>query len=169
MVQALSGKKTDMIFNLCRRWKENVPCGGKRNRDFKRRKEQRSAAHIISVCDRELKDKKCVYVPSEPVLFDDSLLENISMGGRIEDVKMNGILEKTALVEDVKTFENGLLKRCGKRERTCPVGREKESGSHGDFIRMRMCCFWMVWRIGWILQRQDFWWSMFWKNFRDWW
>ncbi|MFR1310153.1 MAG: hypothetical protein ACLSCO_15580 [Gallintestinimicrobium sp.] len=35
---------------------------------------------LFSVCDRELKDKKCVYVPSEPVLFDDSLLENISMG-----------------------------------------------------------------------------------------
>lgn len=30
---------------------------------------------LFSVCDRELKDKKCVYVPSEPVLFDDSLLE----------------------------------------------------------------------------------------------
>ena len=66
---------------------------------------------LFSVCDRELKDKKCVYVPSEPVLFDDSLLENISMGGRIEDVKMNDILEKTALVEDVKTIEDGLLKR----------------------------------------------------------
>ena len=83
---------------------------------------------LFSVCDRELKDKKCVYVPSEPVLFDDSLLENISMGGRIEDVKMNGILEKTALVEDVKTFEDGLLKRCGKKGENLSGGQRKRVG-----------------------------------------
>lgn len=112
---------------------------------------------LFSVCDRELKDKKCIYVPSEPVLFDDSLLENISMGEGIEDAKMNGILAKTALVEDVKTFGDGLLKRCGKKGENLSGGQRKESGSHGDFIRMRMCCFWMVWRIGWILQRQNFW------------
>ena len=83
---------------------------------------------LFSVCNRELKDKKCVYVPSEPVLFDDSLLENISMGGRIEDVKMNGILEKTALVEDVKTFGDGLLKRCGKKGENLSGGQRKRVG-----------------------------------------
>ena len=83
---------------------------------------------LFSVCDRELKDKKCVYVPSEPVLFDDSLLENISMGERIEDAKMNGILEKTALVEDVKTFEDGLFKRCGKKGENLSGGQRKRVG-----------------------------------------
>ena len=82
---------------------------------------------LFSVCDRELKDKKCIYVPSEPVLFDDSLLENISMGEGIEDAKMNGILAKTALVEDVKTFGDGLLKRCGKKGREPVRWAEKKS------------------------------------------
>ena len=83
---------------------------------------------LFSVCDRELKDKKCVYVPSEPVLFDDSLLENISMGEGIEDAKMNGILAKTALDEDVKTFEDGLLKRCGKKGENLSGGQRKRVG-----------------------------------------
>lgn len=83
---------------------------------------------LFSVCDRELKDKKCVYVPSEPVLFDDSLLKNISMGEGIEDAKMNGILAKTALVEDVKTFGDGLLKRCGKKGENLSGGQRKRVG-----------------------------------------
>lgn len=83
---------------------------------------------LFSVCDRELKDKKCVYVPGEPVLFDESVLENISMGDEIEDVKMNSILEKTALMEDVKNFEDGLFKRCGKKGENLSGGQRKRVG-----------------------------------------
>ena len=100
---------------------------------------------LFSVCDRELKDKKCVYVPSEPVLFDDSLLENISMGEGIEDAKMNGILAKTALVEDVKTFGDGLLKRCGKKGENLSGGQRKRVGiapvsyTHLDVYKRQVC------------------------------
>ncbi len=83
---------------------------------------------LFLVCDREMKDKKCVYVSREPVLFDESILENISMGDEIDDIKIESMLEKTALIEDVKTFEDGLLKRCGKKEKIYLEDKEKRVG-----------------------------------------
>lgn len=83
---------------------------------------------LFLLCDREVKDKKCVYVQKEPILFDDSLLENISMGEKLDNAKIRNVLEKTVLVEDVETFEDGLTKRCGKKGENLSGGQRKRIG-----------------------------------------
>lgn len=95
---------------------------------LKGERSSKTLSSLFLLCDREVKDKKCVYVKKEPVLFDDSLLENISMGEEIDDKKIKRILGKTALIEDIETFEDGLLKRCGKRGENLSGGQRKRVG-----------------------------------------
>lgn len=91
-------------------------------------KSSKALSTLFLLCDREVKDKKCVYVQKEPVLFDDSLLDNISMGEEIDNEKIRCVLDKTALAEDVETFEDGLLKRCGKKGENLSGGQRKRVG-----------------------------------------
>lgn len=83
---------------------------------------------MFLVANRELKDIKSVYVKNEPILFDDSLIDNILMGDEMDDAKINSILERTALIKDIRTFENGLQKRCGKKGENLSGGQIKRVG-----------------------------------------
>lgn len=85
-------------------------------------------SELFLACDRELKDKKCIYVQKEPVLFDGTLIENITMGEEIDSTRIERVLEKTALVEDIRTFEDGLSKRCGKKGENLSGGQRKRVG-----------------------------------------
>lgn len=95
---------------------------------LKGEKSSKVLSELFLVCDRELKDKKCIYVQKEPVLFDGTLIENITMGEEIDSTRIDRVLEKTALVEDIRTFEDGLSKRCGKKGENLSGGQRKRVG-----------------------------------------
>ena len=85
-------------------------------------------AAMFLACTKCLNDKKCVYVPKDPVLFDEPLSENILIGERSDRDKLSKVMEKTALTEDIKTFEDGIEKRCGKKGENLSGGQRKRAG-----------------------------------------
>lgn len=95
---------------------------------LKGERSSKALSALFLLCDRAVKDKKCVYMQKEPVLFDVPLLENISMGEEIKDAKIKCILEKTALAADIETFEDGVSKRCGKKGENLSGGQRKRVG-----------------------------------------
>lgn len=71
---------------------------------------------------------KCAYVPQQPVLFHDSIQENICFGEQWSEEKMKKILEQTDLEEDIKQFAEGIYKSAGKQGSAVSGGQRKRIG-----------------------------------------
>ena len=82
----------------------------------------------------------CRYVPREPVLLDESIQANICMDGAYSREKMDTVLERADLWEDIEAFEEGILKQAGKRGENLSGGQRKRIGiaralySDGDIL-----------------------------------
>ena len=71
---------------------------------------------------------RCVYVPKEPVLLDENLVNNIVMGDTIINDKLNDVLNKVELSKDVDSFDEGIMKKCGKKGENLSGGQRKRAG-----------------------------------------
>ena len=70
----------------------------------------------------------CCYVPEDPVLFDESVRENICLDSAYEEERFAGVLEKTDLLEDVRSFPDGIQKRAGRKGMAVSGGQRKRIG-----------------------------------------
>lgn len=70
----------------------------------------------------------CCYVPEDPVLFDESVRENICLDSAYEEERFAGVLEKTDLWEDVRSFPDGIQKRAGRKGMAVSGGQRKRIG-----------------------------------------
>ncbi len=70
----------------------------------------------------------CCYVPEDPVLFDESVRENICLDSAYEEERFSGVLEKTDLWEDVRSFPDGIQKRAGRKGMAVSGGQRKRIG-----------------------------------------
>lgn len=69
---------------------------------------------FFQVCSDGL-ELKCAYVPQQPVLFQDSIQENICFGEPWCEEKIKKILVQTDLEVDIKQFPEGIYKNSGKQ------------------------------------------------------
>lgn len=83
---------------------------------------------MFQICADSLSHVTCRYVPREPVLFDESVRENICMGAPYDEKTFLAALEQTDLLRDVNTFEGGFLKNVGKSGTTISGGQRKRIG-----------------------------------------
>lgn len=79
---------------------------------------------FFQICSDGL-DLKCAYVPQQPVLFHDSIQENICFGEQWSEEKMKKILDQTDLEVDIKQFPEGIHKNAGKQGGAVSGGQRK--------------------------------------------
>ena len=79
---------------------------------------------LYQICSDSL-SMRCVYVPKEPVLLEESVRENICMGEPYQNDKFNHVLEQTDLAKDVKNFKEGTLKNVGRKGSAVSGGQRK--------------------------------------------
>lgn len=80
---------------------------------------------LFQMCSDGLSKLKCAYVPQQPVLFHDSIKENICFGEQWCEEKMKKILDQTDLTEDLKLFSEGIYKNTGKQGNAMSGGQRK--------------------------------------------
>lgn len=80
---------------------------------------------MFQVCLEQVKGLNCSYVPSQPVLFHDSVMNNICMGMSYSEEKMKQVLFKTDLAADIEEFEDGIDKNVGKHGGAVSGGQKK--------------------------------------------
>lgn len=83
---------------------------------------------MFQICKDSLPHVTLRYVPREPVLFDESVRENICMGAPYDAESFSAVLEQTDLLRDVSAFEDGFLKNVGKSGTTISGGQRKRIG-----------------------------------------
>lgn len=83
---------------------------------------------LFLLCSHNCKNNLCAYVPREPVLFDESIRENICMDKKYKKDMMETILAKTDLLEDIASFEEGISKPSGKKGESLSGGQRKRIG-----------------------------------------
>ncbi|MBP3476625.1 MAG: ABC transporter ATP-binding protein [Lachnospiraceae bacterium] len=80
---------------------------------------------LFQVCLEHLKGLKCSYVPGQPVLLNDSVMNNICIGEPYSEEKMRQVLLKTDLAADIAEFEDGIEKKVGKHGGAVSGGQKK--------------------------------------------
>lgn len=83
---------------------------------------------MFQICKDSLPHVTLRYVPREPVLFDESVRENICMGAPYDAESFSAVLEQTDLLQDVSAFEDGFLKNVGKSGTAISGGQRKRIG-----------------------------------------
>lgn len=79
---------------------------------------------LYRICNNSLL-MRCAYVPKEPILLEESVLENICMGETCRKDKLMRVLEQTDLAKDVESFTEGILKNVGKKGSLVSGGQRK--------------------------------------------
>lgn len=83
---------------------------------------------MFIACEKSIREVNCKYVPKEPVLFDESIRDNICMDEIYQEEKLLTVLKKTDLQEDIKFFKDGIMKNVGKRGTAISGGQRKRIG-----------------------------------------
>lgn len=83
---------------------------------------------LFALCAETLGSGVCGYVPQDPVLFDESIRDNICMDSAYEEERFSEVLEKTDLWEDVKAFPDGIRKNAGRKGTAVSGGQRKRIG-----------------------------------------
>lgn len=80
---------------------------------------------LFQTCRDGASQKTCTYVPARPVLFDETILENICFGNPFEEKKLWEVVEKAHLEEDIAGFPEGIRKQAGKMGGSLSGGQRK--------------------------------------------
>ena len=80
---------------------------------------------MFELCKENLKNTKCYYISQHPILFNDSVRNNICLGEPYDEKKMEQVLLETDLKYDIQSFENGIDKSAGKQGGAISGGQRK--------------------------------------------
>ena len=80
---------------------------------------------LFEICKENIVDVNCKYIPKIPILFDETIQDNICMGEAYNAQKFQEVLEKTDLKEDIKDFKDGIMKKVGKKGTAISGGQRK--------------------------------------------
>lgn len=83
---------------------------------------------IFELCVQNMEDVNCKYVSKTPILFDESIRDNVCMGGTYNETKFFDVIMKTDLQQDINQFTDGIMKYVGKRGATISGGQRKRIG-----------------------------------------
>lgn len=99
---------------------------------------------LFQSCKDCLSEIPCCYVPQQPVLFHDTVQENICFGEKYEEDKFMRVIQAVDLLEDIGNFAEGMQKMLGKWELPYQEGRGKESVLQGHCILKMLFCLQMA-------------------------
>lgn len=80
---------------------------------------------IFNVCKRDIINLNSQYVSQQPILFNDSICNNICFGTEYDEERMKQVLIDADLKEDIISFEEGIEKTVGKWGTTVSGGQQK--------------------------------------------
>lgn len=80
---------------------------------------------LFQACRDGASGSSCTYVPALPVLFDETILENICFGNPFEEKKFREAVERANLAEDIAGFPEGIGKQAGRMGGSLSGGQRK--------------------------------------------
>ena len=80
---------------------------------------------LFQACRDGASGSSCAYVPARPVLFDETILENICFGNPFEEKKFREAVERANLAEDIACFPEGIGKQAGRMGGSLSGGQRK--------------------------------------------
>ncbi|MCM1222365.1 MAG: ABC transporter ATP-binding protein/permease [Lachnospiraceae bacterium] len=83
---------------------------------------------LFDLCEENMEKFNCKYVSKIPILFDESIRDNICMGESYNETKFLEVMTKTDLQEDIKQFKDGIMRNVGKRGTAISGGQRKRIG-----------------------------------------
>ena len=83
---------------------------------------------LFQSCKDCLSEIPCCYVPQQPVLFHDTVQENICFGEKYEENKFIRVIQAVDLLEDIGNFAEGMQKNVGKMGTAVSGGQRKRIG-----------------------------------------
>lgn len=115
----ISAEEMDRLFHFCSRKGQVILLTSQDGRD-----RSKLLQELYQICSRSL-SMRCVYVPGEPVLLEESFLDNICMGEPYLEDKFHQVLEQTDLEKDVKNFKEGIHRKVGRKGTAVSGGQRK--------------------------------------------
>lgn len=115
----ISAEEMDRLFHFCSRKGQVILLTSQAGRD-----RSKLLQELYQICSRSL-SMRCVYVPGDPVLLEESVLDNICMGEPYQEDKFHQVLEQTDLAKDVKNFKEGIHRNVGRKGTAVSGGQRK--------------------------------------------